>query len=366
MVETSEHFRCEKKSDMRWLAFDIGGASIKAADGQGYAVTQSFALWRTPDQLPHMLRRLLAESPGCDRLAVTMTGELADCYESKSDGVRAILSAVHQAADGRHVRVYLRDGRLVTPQVAERTPQLAAAANWHALARFAGRFAAAGTAILLDIGSTTTDIIPLVDGTPRPRGSTDTQRLQHGELLYTGVKRNPLCGVAHTAVYRGHSIPLAQEYFATSGDVYIVLGAIAEDPTSTDTADGRPATKRFARARLARMVCADAEEFNHRDAVVLAQSIADRQLERITQRLHEVIGHLPASPQAVIVSGSGEFLARRAAGRVAEKPRIVSLTDEISSAASVAAPAHALAVLAMESCLNEPPRVGVRFSQGEP
>jgi probable H4MPT-linked C1 transfer pathway protein len=334
---------------MQWLAFDIGGASIKVADGQGYAVLQSFALWRNPDQLPHMLRRLLAESPGCERLAVTMTGELADCYESKAAGVRAILSAVHEAADGRHVRVYLSDGRLVTPPVAQRVPQLAAAANWHALARFVGRFVTGGTAILLDIGSTTTDMIPLVAGVPQPRGSTDTQRLQHGELLYTGVKRNPLCGVAQTAVYRGSNLPLAQEYFATIGDVYIILGAVAEDPTSTDTADGRPATKRFARARLARMVCADAEEFNHRDAVTLSQSVADQQLDQITARLHDVSACLPNPPQSVIVCGSGEFLARRAAERLTDKPSILSLTDELSSAASVAAPAHALAVLAMET-----------------
>lgn len=331
---------------MRWLALDIGGANIKVSDGQGYAASASFALWKNPAQLPQMLRRLIADSPGSDRLAVTMTGELADCFESKADGVRAILSAVHEAADRRHVRVYLRDGRMVTPQVAEREPQLAAAANWHALACFAGRFANDGTAILLDIGSTTTDIIPLADGVPRAQGSTDTQRLQHGELLYTGVRRNPLCGVARTAIYRANNIPLAQEYFATIGDVYIILGAITEDPTSTDTADGRPATKRFARARLARMVCADAEEFNHRDAVALSQSIADQQLDQIATRLDVVITRLPAPPQTVIVSGSGEFLARKVVELRANKPSIVSLTDKLSSAASVAASAHALAVLA--------------------
>lgn len=334
---------------MRWLALDIGGANIKVADGLGYAASASFALWKNPAQLPQILRRLIAESPGCERLAVTMTGELADCYESKADGVRAILSAVHEAADGRHVRVYLRDGRMVTPQVAERAPQLVAAANWHALACFAGRYATVGTALLFDIGSTTTDIIPLVDGVPQARGSTDTQRLQHGELLYTGVRRNPLCGVAQTAIYRTRSIPLAQEYFATIGDVYIILGAVTEDPTSTATADGRPATKRFARARLARMVCADAEEFNHRDAVTLSQSIADQQIDQIAARLHDVSAHLPAPPQTVIISGSGEFLARKVVELRADKPSIISLTNELSSVASAAATAHALAVLANQN-----------------
>ena len=184
---------------------------------------------------------------------------------------------------------------------------------------------------------------------PRPHGSTDTQRLQQGELLYTGVRRNPLCGVAQTAIYRTRNIPLAQEYFATIGDVYIILGAITEDPTSTDTADERPATKRFARARLARMVCADAEEFNHRDAVAMSQSIADQQLDQIAARLHDVTARLPAPPQTAIVSGSGEFLARKVVELRPDKPSIISLTDKLSSAASVAAPAHALAVLAKQN-----------------
>jgi probable H4MPT-linked C1 transfer pathway protein len=339
---------------MRWLALDIGGANIKVADGEEFAVTQPFALWRYPAELPQFLRRLIVESPGCERLAITMTGELADCFETKAAGVQSILAAVQEAADGRHTRVYLRDGRLVTLQVAQRWPELVAAANWHALASYVGRFAPVGASILLDIGSTTTDIIPLHDGVPTPQGSTDTQRLTTGELYYSGVQRNPLCGVAQTAAYRGSEIPLAQEYFSTIGDVYTILGDLPEAPTNNETADGRPVTKRHARARLSRMVCADADEFNHRDAVNLAQSIANHQQSQITRRLDQVANHLRGPLRKIITSGVGEFVARRiAAARFpdvndASSP-VVSLKRELSLAASIAAPAHALAVLAREA-----------------
>jgi probable H4MPT-linked C1 transfer pathway protein len=168
---------------MKWLALDIGGANLKAADGKVFAESYAFALWREPQRLAQELRTIIAEAPESTHLAVTMTGELSDCFESKSIGVQHILKAVHAAADGRHTRVYLTDGMLVSPQVAIMKPHLAAASNWHALARFCGRFAPQGTAVLMDIGSTTSDVIPLVDRQPAAVGKSDTERLVSGELV---------------------------------------------------------------------------------------------------------------------------------------------------------------------------------------
>src|SRR5438045_1829148 len=125
---------------MNWLALDIGGANLKTADGQGYAQSYAFALWRDPSRLAQQIRTAISEAPPSDHLAVTMTGELADCFDSKAVGIRFILEAVKAGSDNRHARVYLVDGRLVSPPVALSLPQLAAASNWHALARFAGRY----------------------------------------------------------------------------------------------------------------------------------------------------------------------------------------------------------------------------------
>ena len=133
---------------MNWLALDVGGANLKVADGVDYAQAYSFALWRDREKLAQQIRTAIFEAPPCDHLAVTMTGELADCFESKAAGVRFILQAVSTGSDNRHTRVYLVDGRMVTLQVAITLPHLVAAANWHALARFAGRLAPQGAALL--------------------------------------------------------------------------------------------------------------------------------------------------------------------------------------------------------------------------
>jgi probable H4MPT-linked C1 transfer pathway protein len=333
---------------MNWLALDIGGANVKTADGNGYARSYAFALWRDPALLAQQIRAAISEAPPSDHLAVTMTGELADCFESKAAGIRFILQALSAGSDNRHARVYLSDGRLVSPQVALSLPHLAAASNWHALARFAGRFAPAGPALVVDIGSTTCDVIPLLDGKPVASGATDTERLLAGELVYTGVERSPVCAVVSMVPYRGQACPVVHEVFATMRDAYMILEQLADDPANTSTPDGKPATRPFARARLGRMIAADTLEFNHRDAVALAQSAADAQVSRLAAAINQVCKTLPSLPQKVILSGHGEFLAR---GALELAPLIVpaiSLSDELSQTVSRCAPAHALAVLARE------------------
>src|SRR5438552_12194660 len=99
----------------------------------------------------------------------------------------------------------------------------AAAANWLALAAYAGRFAPTGTALLVDVGSTTTDLVPLLGGAPVPCGNTDAERLLHRELVYTGVRRTPLCALLGETG--------AAELFATTLDAYLLLEELPEDVT---------------------------------------------------------------------------------------------------------------------------------------
>jgi probable H4MPT-linked C1 transfer pathway protein len=330
---------------MNWLAFDIGGANLKMADGRGYAVNKSFAMWKESKRLASELRRMIAEAPASDRIVVTMTAELADCFESKAEGVRFILQAVHQAAAGRHTRVYLADGRLVAPSVALRDPLQAAATNWRALAAYVTRFAPSGPALLMDVGSTTTDLIPLKSGTVIARGNSDTERLLNGELVYTGVERTPICSIVSWAPYRNQQCPLMREVFATTLDVYLLTGHLLENGAVSNTADGRPATKAAARTRISRMIGAPEEQFNHRDAVSIAQHVMQQQLAHIAAGARQVAEHLGQPPNTLIVAGQGEFLAAPLLDLLNWKVDAVVLSQKLGQQASRAAPAHALAVI---------------------
>ncbi len=228
-------------------------------------------------------------------------------------------------------------------------PRIAAAANWLALATSAARLVPPGPGLLIDVGSTTTDLIPLLDGKPAARGRTDTERLQTGELVYAGVRRTPLCAVARELPFRGQPTGLMAELFASTMDVYLTLGEIPSDPDDLSTADGRPATADAAVDRLARMVGADRDSFHPVDALAFARAADEALLARLEAAANRATGPTVGRPRHAVVAGSGEFLARRLADRVLEPGgSLVMLTEAWGPAASGAACARALVELALE------------------
>jgi len=324
------------------LGLDIGGANLKAAHTSGVARLEPFALWKNPAGLTQGLQKLLRAMPDAETLAVTMTGELCDCFETKRQGVNCILDAVENLTGKRRIRVWRNDGTLVDVAAARAAPLLVAAANWLALAIYAARFAPRGPGLLIDIGSTTTDIVPLLDGRPVPEARTDPDRLRNQELVYLGVKRTPLC-----ALLRGG---YAAELFATTLDVFLLLGSVPEDEKNRATADGRSATRAAADARLARMLCADDETCTPEQRQRLAASAAFNLVSQLAKAVETVAGRLPASPQSVVLAGSGEFLAPAVLARqkAFAVPTVVSLSERMGPEISQAACAYALAMLAAE------------------
>jgi probable H4MPT-linked C1 transfer pathway protein len=327
---------------LRVLGLDIGGANLKAAHNSGVARLQPFELWRQPTQLPHALQELIKQMPESDLLAITMTGELCDCFETRRRGVLCILDAVERVAAGRRVAVWLNSSNFTGPATARRRPLRAAAANWLALGCFAARFASSGCAVLMDVGSTTSDFVVIVDGRPVPRGLSDRRRLSAGELVYTGVRRTPVCALL------GRSV--AAELFATTLDAYLVLGEMNEDVENHGTADGRPATVRHAYTRLARMLCSDAETCDEARLRRLAERVRARQMRLLGRAFAKVTARTREFPATVITSGSGEFLARRVLDSLTGQAfRRVSLSEELGPEISNAACAYAVAILAAES-----------------
>lgn len=333
---------------MSTLGLDIGGANIKAATAAEWAKSLSFPLWKTPDALLAALQSLIALHGGVDALAVTMTGELADCFTTKAEGVTRILAAVQTAAGDRPVSVWSTAGRFVTVAEANQSPFRVAAANWHALATWVGQRFPRRSSVLIDIGSTTTDIIPIRDGAPCPIGRTDLARLQSGELVYTGVRRTALAAVANTVLFRGRMVPVSSELFATTLDVFLMLGDIPRDPTDTDTANNRPATLPAAMDRIVRMLCADRTEIADIEVINLAQYWANRQRAQITASTKRVMQRQTTPCEAVIVSGSGAFLARRAAAHVEalKAAEVIALAEVFTPDIAEAACAYAVACLA--------------------
>jgi probable H4MPT-linked C1 transfer pathway protein len=332
------------------LAFDIGGANIKAADGLGWVHCEAFELWRRRSELPATLARIVA-SLQPRRIVATMTGEIADCYASRREGVDDIVAALTSAAGttaGQEcpVGIYLVDGTIVPPQEAVRRPLAAAASNWHAVARLAASVTTADRALVIDIGSTTTDIVPLLARAPAATGHDDTTRMAVGELVYTGVERTPIASIVRSLPWRGRLHPVASELFAQSLDAWLLLGGLAEGGPGATTADGGPASRAAARRRLARMLLADPEEVSEDEAIAMAEWCAERQSLMVARALRRVAASCGWQPRSIVLSGHGACLARRALARVGWEVDLVSLPDALGPDVSRAAPAHSLALIA--------------------
>ena len=286
------------------LAVDIGGANTKAAWLHGTSlrtVTRPFEVWRDRDGLVAVLREI---ATAADAVAITMTAELSDAFRTKREGVEFVLAAAEEVFG--EPSVLTTAGELISVQEARARPWDVAAANWVATALAVAR--EHPDALLIDVGSTTADVIPIAGGRVAASGRNDLERLMAGELVYTGVLRTNLAAIAPRVPVRGGWCPVASELFAISADVHLVLGHLqAYDCPSPD---GRPATVEFARERIARLVCSDVEQLDAAEIDAIAAFLHGEQVRQI----EDAASRHPDAP--VVATGSGAFLAREVAARL--------------------------------------------------
>ncbi|HWG52734.1 MAG TPA: hydantoinase/oxoprolinase family protein [Gemmatimonadaceae bacterium] len=326
--------------------WDIGGANIKVARAHatqlGEVRSVPFSIQHTPQALAPTLQRLARElgTLPSEAHGVTMTAELSQYFRTKREGVRFVLDAVASAFPEAAVHTFTVSGNFVSPEAGREIPLSIAAANWAATATLLAR--RCSDTVLIDIGSTTTDIIPVCRGIVAAQGRTDLGRLSSAELLYVGAVRTPLEAIVHNVALEAGSVGIAAEAFALTGDVYVWLGDLRPASYCAPTPDGRPATREFVRERLARAVCADREMLSDSAISAIASNVAAAQLDRTAQALTQVLERNPSITSAV-TAGVGSFIAERAALRCGLD--VTPFSAMYGEAAHQAAPAAAVALL---------------------
>ena len=298
-----------------YIGWDIGGAHLKAAQIRGgvlLAVTQApCSLWQGDAKLDEAWRLGIAALDATTQTehVVTMTGELADCFADRREGVAKILASVAQYLQ-KPFKVYVGGTGFLSADGAARYTESIASANWHATAACLGKLL--GTGVLLDIGSTTTDIVPFT-ATGAAAVRNDHERLQAGELVYTGVVRTPVMALLDQVRVGNQSLPVVAELFASSADIYRVLGSLPQHADQHPTCDGAAKTPEASARRLARMFgCDDGA----RDWTPHAQALAECQLLKIENALDRVFSNNRiAAGTPLVGAGVGRFLAQELAQR---------------------------------------------------
>jgi len=304
--------------------WDIGGAHVKACllqDGQVLDAAQwACPLWQGTERLAGVLQLARQRWPalGSAHHAVTMTGEMVDLFASREQGVQRIAAELTRslvdastAAPRGSLQFFAGDAGWCAPIDVGAHWNAIASANWLATARHCARRIGtrAGDGVLVDIGSTTTDLIAFRNGRVLTHCRTDAQRLASAELVYHGVVRTPLCALAQRIAWRGVPHNVMNEFFATTADVYRLTGELApahdQYPSADNAAKDLPATRR----RLARMIGHDACEAPDEDWLDFARAWREVQVAELGGQLRRVMdAHGLSDRVTVVCAGCGDFL----------------------------------------------------------
>ncbi len=348
------------KDNIIILGLDIGGANTKAAlilfDDKNientFSYIEYFPFWEKSitnlDNLfKNIIERFIIKSgfnlDDLSYIAITITAELSDAFQTKREGILTVLNALKKVFPIKKQYFISHSGKFITFDEVKNNPLNIAAANWVSTALYLGKFVP--NCILIDSGSTTTDIIPIVDSKPVTKGDNDITRMINHELIYTGGLRATIPSITHFVPYRGNMVRISFEKFALVSDVHMIMGNITEKDYINDTADNRPKKLEYCYARLARIICMDIESISKEELNQIAEYIYNMQLNiiktEITLFYNELINRYPLfkeNPHFIVTGLSADFLIKKALNalgfsNISDYKQITNIPDNINSSA---------------------------------
>ncbi|MES9971990.1 MAG: hydantoinase/oxoprolinase family protein [Candidatus Thiodiazotropha sp.] len=341
------------------LGWDLGGAHTKAALIGGSGCVESVQqipcpLWQGLEHLESGIQSVV-EKIGKDSgltHAVTMTGELVDLFPDRDSGVKALIDTMGRRFPGSSLAIYAGSAGFLKPETAIQQARKVASANWLATASWVAKCIPEG--LLLDVGSTTTDLIPFADKQVLTCDYSDHQRLISQALIYTGVVRTPLMAVTDKVPFAGEWVYLMAEHFATSADIYRLTGDLPETADLLPSADQGEKSAAGSARRLARMLGLDADATDMNGWRKLSHYIAEQQLRSLADACERILSRPGLSNTAPLVgAGVGRFLVKRICHRLGRPyigiEALFDCTSEVQSMVADCAPAVAVASLVKDS-----------------
>lgn len=334
---------------MKIAGLDIGGANtdlaiidFKEGNIEKIAIDYEYLpMWSNNHDLVDTLKRLIEKITPLDSLdgvSISMTSELVDAYETKHEGVMDVVLKCEELFNSKIAFVGV-DGMISLEEVKE-NPLKVAAANWIGTSQIASLISE--NCIFIDTGSTTTDIIPVINGKECSRGRSDFERLATGELVYTGTLRTNLASFLDKIPLNGKDYRIASELFAQTADVYMVLDKITENDYICDTFDGNGKEKIDCMRRISRVVCSDLEELSEDEIIEISKFIHEKQVEQIADGLKQVADYHKID--TVVTTGLGKDILAGEACKLLNM-KIKSMDEFLTKEECIVAPAIGAAIL---------------------
>ena len=291
---------------MEIIGWDIGGAHIKASKinfvKKKTLTKQLFCpIWININNLNKSILKIKKKLGGCDYHAITMTAELADIFKNRNEGTKKIINILCKAIPEKKIFFYSNLKTFLKKKEALKKTDAINSMNWHATASLISNFYP--NCILVDMGSSTTDIIPIKKKRIIAKGNNDYKRLVYRELIYFGVIRTPI-----TAIEKNKN--LIYENFANLGDIYRVLNKLPKKIDLTPSQDNKSKSKNDSARRIARVFGKDYKKKDFNTWKKLALKIENKQKKILKENINKIRKRNFSSSVPIIGAGIGEFLIR--------------------------------------------------------
>ncbi len=293
------------KNKIEFLGIDIGGAHLKiiGLDKDGiviFAEYSSCRVWEGTKFLGKLFKDLNNLFPRKTlKCAITITAEMCDNFKDRKEGFKKIIKLCQILEFKKYFYVN-------NSQIFKKKPKYSEfiSMNWHSIGRFLEN--KVDNAILLDFGSTTTDLVCIKDNRIANEYFDDFLRINNYELKYTGFTRTPLYGITHEIKSTNNVQKIIPENFSESSDIYRVLNKLDKKNDVDKTSDNRGKTKKESLIRISRNFGFDYKILFKKKIEKICNEISSIQLYSIYEAMNKLQKKFQIKKPTIIVSGIGQ------------------------------------------------------------
>lgn len=297
------------KNKVTFLGIDIGGAHVKTVglceQKKIIFVSQDkVILWKNTELLEKYFLKL-NKLFGKIRCGITMTGELCDFFKSRKHGVDKIIKTSKSLKFKTYFFTNKKENFLRKSKFSS-----IASMNWLATGKFLEK--KIKDALIIDFGSTTTDLIFIKNYKIRNKFFSDFDRINNNELVYTGLTRTPTPFLSNLIVIGKKKYNLASEFFSNTGDLYRIKKLLPPGVDLLDSADGKSKSFTNSLRRLARNLCLDYKKNNTKILEIVAEKLIEIQMNKIFKESKKLIKkNISSKNIPLIVCGIGKKIIQK-------------------------------------------------------
>ena len=292
------------------LGWDIGGANIKVcvfnSDKKIIQMhKKNLNIWNDFSDINFFFNTVLNLYKDYDiKSFITITAESCDNFKDRNEGIISILSECDKNIVGKKY-YYTNKNIYVDYKEAVNDTSKLFSTNWILTSNFLN--ASNKIDLIIDVGSTTTDII--FKNINIDNNINDYKRLTNKTLLYAGVIRTPLPMLTDEVLYRSNYTSLVREVFATTGDIFNVLGDINFIDHNYVGSDNLQFTLENSLIRLSRVIGLDYDQSDKKNIIEIAYNIKKLFMKKIINNVNYIFDN---KIEGLVISsiGEGSFLVR--------------------------------------------------------